>query len=90
MPDEAFTACLKVAHEELKAWSPECRVVAMGPIGCVDGAIVVAQVGNRVAGRMVLPQHVSLILFPNAFPPAGEPVAKLMGRFEPGSCLQDR
>jgi len=39
MPDEAYTECLKVAHEELKAWNKECRVVAMGPIGCVDGAL---------------------------------------------------
>lgn len=39
MPDEAYTACLKVAHEELAAWNKGCRVVAMGPIGCMDGAL---------------------------------------------------
>jgi len=39
MPDEAYTACLKAAHAELKACSKECRIVAMGPIGCVDGAL---------------------------------------------------
>ncbi|MFW6154285.1 MAG: hypothetical protein ACOC95_03620 [Planctomycetota bacterium] len=39
MPDEAWTPFLKVAHEELNAWSDECRVIAMGPIGCVPGAI---------------------------------------------------
>jgi hypothetical protein len=33
MPDEAFAGCLKVAYEELKAWDPRCKVVAMGPIG---------------------------------------------------------
>jgi len=39
MPDEAFARMLKVAYEEIKAYSADCKVVAMGPIGCLDGAI---------------------------------------------------
>jgi hypothetical protein len=33
MPDEAFAKLLKVAHEEIKAYDPKCKIVAMGPIG---------------------------------------------------------
>ncbi len=33
MPDEAYAAFLKIAHEEIKAWSADCKIVAMSPIG---------------------------------------------------------
>jgi hypothetical protein len=39
MPDEAYVACLKVAWEEIKAYNKDCKIVAMAPIGCVDGAL---------------------------------------------------
>ncbi len=39
MPDEAFAKFLKVAHEELKAWSADCQVVALAPIGVVEGGM---------------------------------------------------